>query len=85
MKKLDDIKRREAAELDLELPVATRAFTYGNQSRLNYDLTDERREEYRRSSNESREAKKRAMAGLGDAPLHPINVPNLDPMALLPQ
>ena len=61
-----------------------RQFVYGNQSRLTYDISEERRDEYRRSSEESREAKRIAMSGNGPRPLHPINIPNLNPNQLMP-
>ncbi|MDY5367688.1 DNA (cytosine-5-)-methyltransferase [Bifidobacterium sp.] len=48
-------------------------------------LTASRREEFRRMANESREARRKALAGEGPEPEHPINVPLFDPMALMPQ
>ena len=59
-------------------------FVYGNQSRMTYDISDKRRNQYRRSSEESRAAKHLAMNGEGPEPLHPINKPNLDPNRLMP-
>lgn len=49
-----------------------------------WDLTDEERARYRRSSNAAREAKRRALSGEGPTPVHPINEPALDPLALMP-
>ena len=49
-----------------------------------WDLTDEQRARYRKISNESREAKKRALAGSGNPPLHEINSPTLNVDALMP-
>lgn len=56
-----------------------------NKSFFNYDITDERREEYKLSSQKSRLAKAAAMAGNGHAPKHPINIPRLDPATLMPK
>lgn len=49
-----------------------------------WDLTDERRAEYRRTSAASREAKRAALRGEGPAPLHPVNLPQLDATDLMP-
>jgi len=49
-----------------------------------YDITEDRRDEYRRCSSESARAKAKALNGEGPAPLHPINVPLLDPDQLMP-
>ena len=50
-----------------------------------YEITEEQRAVYRDRSNRSKEAKRRALRGEGPKPVHPINVPRLDPMALMPQ
>ena len=50
-----------------------------------YDITEERREEYRRCSFESARAKAQATKGEGPDPLHPVNEPRLDPDDLMPQ
>ena len=62
----------------------TRNTVYGNRSMFNYDISDERREEYRRSSEEARSRKNMAISGEGPEPLHPINTPALDPKDLMP-
>lgn len=49
-----------------------------------WELSEERREFFRDRSRRSHAAKLRALAG-GDEPLHEINVPALDPGALIPQ
>lgn len=50
-----------------------------------WDLTPAQRERYRQIAEESRTAKRRALSGDGPAPVHPINVPRLDPLDLMPQ
>jgi DNA (cytosine-5)-methyltransferase 1 len=50
-----------------------------------WQLTDEARATFRATTIASQEAKRRAMRGEGDAPLHPINKPRLDPLSLMPQ
>ncbi|MBF0143563.1 MAG: DNA (cytosine-5-)-methyltransferase [Magnetococcales bacterium] len=62
----------------------TQRFVYGNRSRMEYDISEARREEYRRSSEESREARRLALEGKGPIPIHPVNHPNLDPNSLMP-
>lgn len=48
-----------------------------------WDISEERREAYRQTSRTSREAKKAALRGEGAPPLHAVNVPRLDPEALM--
>ncbi len=48
-------------------------------------ITEEARDTYRETSRASREAKLRALRGDGPTPLHPVNVPRLDPLQLMPQ
>jgi DNA (cytosine-5)-methyltransferase 1 len=50
-----------------------------------YDISEERRSEYRETSRRSRERKKLALQGRRIEPLHGINVPMLDPDTLMPQ
>lgn len=50
-----------------------------------WDLTDDQRARYRRISDESRLAKQAALRGEGPEPLHPINMPTLDPLSLMPE
>jgi len=50
-----------------------------------WKLSDEERERFRRTSEASREAKARAMAGECDLPKHPIPSPRLNPLDLMPQ
>jgi len=57
---------------------------YKNTARKEYDITDEKRSEYRRISKESRLAKIAAEQGLHTA-VHKVNTPNLDPNKLMPQ
>ena len=49
-----------------------------------WKLTDDERDVYRRMSQNSREAKLRAVRGEGPEPLHAINEPRFDPLALMP-
>lgn len=49
-----------------------------------WKLTDDERAVYRRMSQDSREAKLRAVRGEGPEPLHAINEPRFDPLALMP-
>jgi DNA (cytosine-5)-methyltransferase 1 len=53
--------------------------------RRGWDLTEERIEFFRQKSVSSARAKKRALRGQGRQPLHPINVPRLDPSTLMPR
>jgi DNA (cytosine-5)-methyltransferase 1 len=48
-------------------------------------LTAAQREVYRQRSARSRERKAAALRGDGPQPLHPINTPTLDPLALMPE
>jgi len=64
--------------------VTTRLSVYKNAARKKYELTDEKRAEYRRISKESRLAKLAAEQGLHVA-LHPVNEPKLDPNRLMPE
>lgn len=57
---------------------------YKNASRKEYDISDEKRDEYRRISKESRLAKLGAKQGLHDV-LHSVNKPKLEPNHLMPQ
>ena len=66
------------------IPVSTKQSVYKNSSRKEYDITDEKRDEYRRISQESRLVKLAAEQGLYEA-FHPINRPELDPSDLMPQ
>ena len=49
------------------------------------DLTSGERAAFRRTALLSRAAKAAALAGAGPAPLHELNTPRLDPLALMPQ
>lgn len=62
----------------------TKQSVYKNSARKEYSITDEKRAEYRRISQESRLAKLAAEQGLHEV-LHPINKPDLDPNNLMPQ
>ena len=64
--------------------MANKSSVYKNAARKEYDLTDEKREEYRRISRDSRLAKLDAENGL-HIPHHPINKSKLDPNQLMPQ
>lgn len=55
-----------------------------NKESFSYDISDERRDEYRRVSMKSRLAKQAAMLGKGPPPKHAINSPRLDPATLMP-
>jgi DNA (cytosine-5)-methyltransferase 1 len=48
-------------------------------------LTDQERDVYRLKSQASHQAKVAAMRGEGREPLHPVNVPRLDPNGFMPQ
>lgn len=50
-----------------------------------WDITDEEREVYRKRSQASSRAKAKAVRGEGRTPIHPINVPRLNPDDLMPQ
>ncbi|MEQ9671959.1 DNA cytosine methyltransferase [Coleofasciculus sp. G2-EDA-02] len=50
-----------------------------------WDITDEEREVYRKRSQASSRAKAKAVRGEGRTPIHPINVPRLNPDYLMPQ
>jgi len=52
---------------------------------MEYTITEEKRREYRKTSNKSRIAKQAALAGCGPVPVHPINTPKLNPEKLMPQ
>jgi DNA (cytosine-5)-methyltransferase 1 len=64
--------------------LATSSSVYKNAARKEYILTEEKRDEYRRISQESRLAKLAAENGLHKE-LHAVNRPNLDPNILMPQ
>lgn len=49
------------------------------------ELTASERERFRKIATESREARKRALAGDGPEPLHPINIPTFKPELLMPE
>jgi len=57
---------------------------YKNTSRKEYQLTTEQRNTYRRISQESIEAKRRAEQGLSSR-VHSVNMPQLNPNQLMPQ
>ena len=52
---------------------------------MEYTITEKKRNEYRKTSNKSREAKKAALAGKGPKPVHQINAPKLKPEKLMPK
>ena len=52
---------------------------------MEYSITERKRNEYRKTSNKSRIAKRNAMNGTGTKPIHDINKPKLDPEKLMPQ
>ncbi len=62
----------------------TKTSIYKNYSKKEYDLTDEKRAEYRKISHESRLAKIAAEKGLLEK-VHEINVPKFNPNDLMPQ
>ena len=64
--------------------MAIKQSVYKNAARKDYDITDEKRAEYRRISKDSRLAKLASEQGLLKA-LHSINIPKLDPNELMPQ
>jgi len=61
----------------------TNTSVYKNIARKEYDISDEKREEYRKSSQESRIAKLDAQNGLHKV-IHEINTPRLDPGKFMP-
>ncbi len=67
-----------------ENPVTVKQSVYKNEARKEYDITEEKREEYRRISKDSRLAKLAAEQGLHEV-LHSVNTPKLDPNDLMPQ
>ena len=50
-----------------------------------WNITEVQREIYRQRSKASSRAKKQALNGEGQKPIHPINIPNLNPEKLMPQ
>ncbi|MGB3513176.1 MAG: DNA (cytosine-5-)-methyltransferase [Microcoleaceae cyanobacterium] len=50
-----------------------------------WNITEAQREIYRQRSKASSRAKKQALNGEGQKPIHPINIPNLSPEKLMPQ
>ncbi len=62
----------------------TNTSVYKNSARKEYDITDEKRDEYRKISQESRIAKLGAQNGLHKR-IHEINTPRLDPEQFMPQ
>ena len=50
-----------------------------------WNITEVQREIYRQRSTASSRAKKQALNGEGETPIHPINIPNLNPEKLMPQ
>ena len=50
-----------------------------------WNITEVQREIYRQRSKASSHAKKQALNGEGKKPIHPINIPNLNPEKLMPQ
>ena len=63
--------------------MSKREDVYGNHAKGYYEISEERRNEYRRVSEESRKRKQLALIGKGSKPLHQINVPKLDPNQLM--
>jgi len=57
---------------------------YKNSTQKMYDITDEKREWYRKISHESRLSKLSAEQGLLDC-VHEVNIPCFDPNSLMPQ
>ena len=49
-----------------------------------WDISEEQREIYRQRSKESSQAKAKALRGEGPQPIHPLNVPRLNPESLMP-
>ena len=54
-------------------------------SHRGWNITEEEREVYRLRSKASSRAKKEALSGKGIEPIHPLNVPQLNPELLMPQ
>ncbi len=52
---------------------------------MDYNITEERRLEYKKVSEASRKAKIAALEGKGPKPIHSINKPKLNPNKLMPQ
>ncbi|ARC92164.1 DNA (cytosine-5-)-methyltransferase [Vibrio coralliilyticus] len=64
--------------------MVVKSSVYKNESKRTYDLTDEKRNEYRKVSQEAYQAKLDAEKGILDS-VHEVNQPNLDPNNLMPQ
>lgn len=62
----------------------TKTSVYKNATRKTYNLTDEERAKYRKTSRESLLAKQAAERGLHQA-IHKVNQPSFDPNQLMPQ
>ncbi len=64
--------------------MASKTSLYKNYAKKEYDITDEKRAEYRKISHESRLAKLAAEKGLHEK-VHPVNVPKFNPNDFMPQ
>ncbi|WP_341851216.1 DNA (cytosine-5-)-methyltransferase [Vibrio vulnificus] len=64
--------------------MSTKKSVYKNEAQKTYDISDEKREAYRKTSYESRLIKLDAEAGKIEGK-HTVNNPNLDPNDLMPQ
>lgn len=64
--------------------MSTKTTVYKNHAKKEYDLSDEKRAEYRKISHESRLAKTAAENGLLER-IHNINTPKFNPNNLMPQ
>jgi DNA (cytosine-5)-methyltransferase 1 len=56
-----------------------------SSSAQGWSITEAEREVYRKRSKASNLAKKKAIMGEGKTPIHPINIPQLNPETLMPQ
>lgn len=58
--------------------------TYKNQNSISYEITEEKRDLYRKISFESRDAKQKAENGLLEI-IHNVNIPIFNPLHLMPK
>ena len=64
--------------------MSTKVNVYKNSSKLTYDITPEKRAQYRETSKKSRLAKLDAELGKTKS-IHKVNKPKLDPNTLMPK
>ena len=74
-----------AAKRDLEIDLLTQAKGTDAPWYKGWDLSDAERDVFRKRSGDSSRRKQAATAGEGPPPIHPINLPRLNPNDLMPK